>query len=76
MGNEASAGKLDQEVDISLAALGKDTYIRGKWCESIRKRILPPRKASNEADWDILTYGIKVTFENHDWTAGMNCVPV
>ena len=55
--------KLDQEVDISLAALGKDTY-KGKVVRINKEADFATKKASNEADWDILTYGIKVTFEN------------
>ena len=55
--------KLDQEVDISLAALGKDTY-KGKVVRINKEADFATKKASNEADWDILTYGIKVTFED------------
>ena len=55
--------KLDQEVDISLAALGKDTY-KGKVVRINKEADFATKKASNEADWDILTYVIKVTFEN------------
>lgn len=55
--------KLDQEVDISLAALGKDTY-KGKVVRINKEADFATKKASNEADWDILTYGIKVTFDD------------
>ena len=55
--------KLDQEVAISLAALGKDTY-KGKVVRINKEADFATKKASNEADWDILTYGIKVTFED------------
>ena len=51
--------KLDQEVDISLAALGKDTY-KGKVVRINKEADF----ATKKADWDILTYGIKVTFED------------
>ena len=55
--------KLGQEVDISLAALGKDTY-KGKVVRINKEADFATKKASNEADWDILTYGIKVTFDD------------
>lgn len=54
---------MDQEVDISLAALGKDTY-KGKVVRINKEADFATKKASNEADWDILTYGIKVTFDD------------
>ena len=55
--------KLDQEVDITLAALGKTKY-KGKVVRINKEADFATKKASNEADWDILTYGIKVTFED------------
>ena len=55
--------KLDQEVDISLAALGKTKY-KGKVVRINKEADFATKKASNEADWDILTYGIKVTFDD------------
>lgn len=55
--------KMEQDVDISLAALGKDTY-RGKVVRINKEADFATKKASNEADWDILTYGIKVTFDD------------
>lgn len=53
--------KMEQDVDISVAALGKDTY-KGKVVRINKEADFATKKASNEADWDILTYGIKVNF--------------
>lgn len=61
---------LKQDVDITLAALGKDTY-KGKVVSINKEADFATKKASNEADWDILTYGIKVNFED---LSGLNDV--
>lgn len=61
---------LKQDVDITLAALGKDTY-KGKVVRINKEADFATKKASNEADWDILTYGIKVNFED---LSGLNDV--
>lgn len=54
---------LNQDVDISLAALGDQTY-KGKVIKINKAADFATKKASNEADWDILTYGIKVVFDD------------
>ena len=55
--------KLDQDVNISLAALDGRSY-PGKVVKINKAADFATKKASNEADWDILTYGIKVVFDN------------
>lgn len=55
--------KLNQEVKISMAALGKKAF-QGNVVTINKAADFATKKASNEADWDILTYGIKVEFDD------------
>lgn len=55
--------ELQQSAQIYLAALGKEAY-PGKVVKINKQADFATKKASNEADWDILTYGIKVVFDD------------
>ena len=59
---DLSRVSLDQEVDVTLLAT-KDTVYKGKVTKINKAADFATKKASNESDFDILTFGITVEFE-------------
>lgn len=54
----------DQEVDITLAATGDEVF-KGKVVKINKNADFATKKASNDnGDFDVLTYGVKVQFED------------